>query len=147
MGSRKVQKTYYPKKGEVTSQWYVVDAAGANLGRLSTRIARALLGKDKPQYTPGVPMGDYVVVINAEKIEVTGRKLDEKIYYRHSGYPGGLKKITLREQLKRFPERVIESSVWGMLPHNRHGRKLLKRLNVYAGAEHPHKAQNPKPLP
>jgi large subunit ribosomal protein L13 len=142
-----VQKTYYPKKGEVTSQWYVVDAAGANLGRLSTRIARALLGKDKPQYTPGVPMGDYVVVINAEKIEVTGRKLDEKIYYRHSGYPGGLKKITLREQLKRFPERVIESSVWGMLPHNRHGRKLLKRLNVYAGAEHPHKAQNPKPLP
>jgi large subunit ribosomal protein L13 len=147
MGSRKVQKTYYPKKGEVTSQWYVVDAAGANLGRLSTRIARALLGKDKPQYTPGVPMGDYVVVINAEKIEVTGRKLDEKIYYRHSGYPGGLKKITLREQLKRFPERVIKSSVWGMLPHNRHGRKLLKRLNVYAGAEHPHKAQNPKPLP
>lgn len=142
-----MQKTYYPKKGEVTSQWYVVDAAGANLGRLSTRIARALLGKDKPQYTPGVPMGDYVVVINAEKIEVTGRKLDEKIYYRHSGYPGGLKKITLREQLKRFPERVIESSVWGMLPHNRHGRKLLKRLNVYAGAEHPHKAQNPKPLP
>jgi large subunit ribosomal protein L13 len=142
-----VQKTYYPKKGEVSSQWYVVDAAGTNLGRLATRIARSLLGKDKPQYTPGVPMGDYVVVINAEKIEVTGRKLDEKVYYRHTGYPGGLKKITLREQLKRFPERVIESAVWGMLPHNRHGRKLLKRLNVYAGAEHPHKAQNPKPLP
>lgn len=142
-----MQKTYYPKKGEVTSQWYVVDADGVNLGRLSTRITRALLGKDKPQFTPGVPMGDYVVVINAEKIEVTGRKLDEKIYFRHSGYPGGLKKITLREQLKRFPERVIESAVWGMLPHNRHGRKLMKRLNVYAGAEHPHKAQNPKPLP
>lgn len=147
MGSLKVQKTYYPKKGEVTSQWYVVDADGVNLGRLSTRIARALLGKDKPQYTPGVAMGDYVVVINAEKIETTGRKLDEKIYYRHTGYPGGLKKITLREQLQRFPERVIESAVWGMLPHNRHGRKLMKRLNVYAGAEHPHKAQNPKPLP
>lgn len=142
-----MQKTYYPKKGEVTSQWYVVDADGVNLGRLSTRIARALLGKDKPQYTPGVAMGDYVVVINAEKIETTGRKLDEKIYYRHTGYPGGLKKITLREQLQRFPERVIESAVWGMLPHNRHGRKLMKRLNVYAGAEHPHKAQNPKPLP
>jgi len=147
VGSLKVQKTYYPKKGEVTSQWYVVDADGVNLGRLSTRIARALLGKDKPQYTPGVAMGDYVVVINAEKIETTGRKLDEKIYYRHTGYPGGLKKITLREQLQRFPERVIESAVWGMLPHNRHGRKLMKRLNVYAGAEHPHKAQNPKPLP
>jgi large subunit ribosomal protein L13 len=142
-----VQKTYYPKKGEVPSQWYEIDAAGMNLGRLATRIARALLGKDKPQYTPGVPMGDYVVVTNAGKIEVTGRKLDEKIYYRHTGYPGGLKKITLREQLKRFPERVVESAVWGMLPHNRHGRKLMKRLKVYARAEHPHKAQNPKPLP
>jgi large subunit ribosomal protein L13 len=146
-GSKNVQKTYYPKKDEVTSQWYLVDATGMNLGRLATRVARALLGKDKPQFTPGVPMGDYVVVINAEKIEVTGRKLDEKVYYRHSGYPGGLKKITLREQLERFPERVLESAVWGMLPKNRHGRKLMKRLKLYAGADHPHEAQKPKPLP
>jgi large subunit ribosomal protein L13 len=142
-----VQKTYYPKKDEVSSQWYLVDAAGLNLGRLATRIARALLGKDKPEFTPGVPMGDYVVVINAGKIEVTGRKLDEKVYYRHSGYPGGLKKITLREQLERFPERVVASAVWGMLPHNRFGRKLMKRLKLYAGVEHPHEAQKPKPLP
>jgi large subunit ribosomal protein L13 len=142
-----VQKTYYPKKDEVPSHWYLVDAEGANLGRLATRIARALLGKDKPEFTPGVPMGDYVVVINAEKVDVTGRKLDDKIYYRHSGYPGGLKKITLREQLKRFPERVLESAVWGMLPHNRFGRKIMKRLKVYAGTEHPHEAQKPKPLP
>jgi large subunit ribosomal protein L13 len=142
-----VQKTYYPKENEVPNQWYLVDAAGMNLGRLATRVARALLGKDKPQFTPGVPMGDYVIVINVEKIEVTGNKLDDKIYYRHTGYPGGLKKITLREQLKRFPSRVIQSAVWGMLPHNRLGRKLLKRLKLYAGAEHPHEAQNPKPLP
>jgi large subunit ribosomal protein L13 len=146
-GSWNVQKTYYPKKDEIPSHWYLVDAAGKNLGRLSTRIARALLGKDKPQFTPGVPMGDYVVVINAEKIVVTGRKLDDKFYYRHSGYPGGLKKITLRRQLELFPERVLQSAVWGMLPRNRHGRKLLKRLKLYAGPEHPHKAQNPKPLP
>ena len=142
-----MQKTYYPKENEVPNHWYLVDATGMNLGRLATRVARALLGKDKPQFTPGVPMGDYVVIINVEKIEVTGRKLDDKIYYRHTGYPGGLKKITLREQLKRFPSRVLKSAVWGMLPHNRHGRKLLKRLKLYAGADHPHEAQNPKPLP
>ncbi len=142
-----MQKTYYPKKDEIASDWYMVDAAGMNLGRLATRVAQALMGKHKPQFTPGVLMGDYVIVINAEKIEVTGRKLDEKVYYRHTGYPGGLKKITLREQLERFPERVIRSAVWGMVPHNRHGRKLIQRLKVYAGDEHPHKAQKPKPLP
>lgn len=142
-----MQKTYYPKQDEVTSDWYLVDAAGMNLGRLATRVARALLGKHKPQFTPGVPMGDFVVVINVEKVVVTGRKLDAKFYYRHSGYPGGLKKITLREQLKRFPTRVLEAAVWGMLPHNRHGRKLKKRLKLYAGADHPHEAQKPKPLP
>ena len=142
-----MQKTYYPKNEEITGQWYMVDAAGMNLGKLATRIASTLLGKGKPEFTPGVPMGDFVVVINAAKIEVTGRKLDDKAYYRHSGYPGGIKKITLREQLKRFPERVIESAVGGMLPKNRHGRKLMKRLKVYAGAEHPHEAQKPKPLP
>jgi large subunit ribosomal protein L13 len=141
-----VQKTYYPKPGEVTHDWYVVDAAGQNLGRLSTQIARILLGKNKPQFTPGVDVGDFVIVVNAEKIAVTGKKLDDKYSYRHSGYPGGMKEISLRDQLVRFPERVIRSAVWGMLPHNRHGRKLMKKLKIYAGPDHPHAAQKPKPL-
>jgi large subunit ribosomal protein L13 len=125
----------------------VVDAQGQNLGRLATLIARTLLGKGKPQFTPGVDVGDHVIVINAEKIAVTGKKLDEKIYYRHSGYPGGLKEITLREQLKRHPDRVIRAAVKGMLPKNRYGRKLLKKLKIYAGPKHGHAAQKPKPLP
>ncbi len=141
-----VQKTYYPKAGEVEREWYIVDATGQNLGRLAGRIARILLGKDKPQFTPGVDVGDFVVVVNAEKLAVTGKKLDDKIYYRHSGYPGGLKQISLRDQLARFPDRVIRSAVWGMLPHNRYGRKLLKKLKIYAGPDHPHAAQKPKPL-
>jgi large subunit ribosomal protein L13 len=141
-----VQKTYYPKPGDVTRDWYIVDANQKNLGRLATRVARVLLGKDKPEYTPGVELGDFVIVTNARHITVTGRKLDQKVYYRHSGYPGGLKSITLREQLERFPERVIRSAVWGMLPHNRHGRKLMTKLRIYPDAEHPHKAQHPKPL-
>jgi len=141
-----VQKTYYPKPGDVTKEWYVVDAADQNLGRLATKVARILLGKDKPQFTPGVDVGDYVVVVNAKKITVTGKKLDDKFYYRHSGYPGGLKKISLRNQLAKFPDRVITAAVWGMLPHNRMGRKIIKKLKVYAGPDHPHKAQNPKTL-
>ena len=141
-----MQKTYYPKPGEVTHEWYVVDAAGQNLGRLSTRVARLLLGKDKPQFTPGVDVGDFVIVVNAEKIAVTGKKLDDKYYYRHSGYPGGMKQISLRDQLDKFPERVVRSAVWGMLPHNRHGRKLMKKLKIYAGPDHPHVAQKPTPL-
>jgi large subunit ribosomal protein L13 len=141
-----VQKSYYPKAGEVERRWILIDAQEQRLGRLATRIARTLMGKDKPQFTPGVETGDFVVVINAEKISVTGNRMDEKIYYRHSGYPGGLKRITLRDQLERFPERVLQSAVWGMLPHNRHGRKLMKRLKVYAGPEHPHEAQKPQPL-
>ncbi len=140
------QKSYFPKPGDVEREWYLVDAKGQNLGRLATRIARALLGKDKPAYTPGVELGDYVVVINAEKISVTGKKLDEKIYYRHSGYPGGLKEITLRKQLERHPERVIRSAVRGMLPRNSLGKRLLRNLRIYAGPTHPHSAQNPKPL-
>lgn len=140
-----MQKSYYPKQGEVERKWVLVDAQDQRLGRLATRIARALMGKDKPQFTPGVETGDFVVVINAEKITVTGNRLDDKMYYRHSGYPGGLKRISLREQLERFPERVVQSAVWGMLPHNRYGRKLLKRLKVYAGPEHPHGAQKPLP--
>ncbi|MEW6567238.1 MAG: 50S ribosomal protein L13 [Chloroflexota bacterium] len=141
-----VQKTYHPKAGELGHDWFVVDAAGQNLGRLASRIARTLTGKHKPSYTPGVDVGDYVVVVNAERIQVTGAKLDEKIYYRHSGYPSGLKQITLRDQLARFPQRVIESAVWGMLPRNRLRRKLIRKLKVYAGPDHPHAAQNPRPL-
>ncbi len=141
-----MQKTYYPKEGDITREWVIVDADGQNLGRLATKIATVMLGKHKPNFTPGVQMGDYVVVINAEKITVTGNKLDDKYYYRHSRYPGGLKSINLREQLKRNPERVIQSAVWGMLPHNRMGRQVLKTLKVYAGPDHPHQAQTPKPI-
>jgi large subunit ribosomal protein L13 len=141
-----VQKTYYPKPGEVKREWYVVDAEGKNLGRLATTIARALLGKGKPEFTPGVDVGDFVIVVNAEKIDVSGKKLDEKMYYRFSGYPGGLKKITLRQQMERFPERVVISAVKGMLPKNRYARRLMKKLRVYRGSDHPHSAQNPKPL-
>jgi large subunit ribosomal protein L13 len=141
-----VQKTYYPKPGDVTKSWYIVDAAGQNLGRLATRIAQVLLGKNKPQFTPGVDLGDFVIVINAEKVTVTGNKLDDKFYHRYSGYPGGMRSINLRNQLARFPDRVIKSAVWGMLPHNRHGRKIMKNLRIYAGTQHPHAAQKPKKL-
>jgi large subunit ribosomal protein L13 len=123
----------------------VVDAAGQNLGRFATQVARLLLGKNKPQFTPGVDIGDFVIIVNAEKIAVTGKKLDDKFYYRHSGYPGGLKQISLRNQLEKFPDRVIRSAVWGMLPHNRYGRKLMKKLKIYAGPDHPHAAQKPQP--
>ncbi|MEA3335817.1 MAG: 50S ribosomal protein L13 [Chloroflexota bacterium] len=116
------------------------------LGRLATRIATVLKGKHKPIYTPHLDCGDYVVVINADKIRVTGRKLDQKFYYRHSGYVGGLKRISLRDQLEKHPERVIQSAVRGMLPKNRLGRKMVKKLKVYAAPNHPHQAQQPKPL-
>lgn len=141
-----MQKTYHPKAGDLSHSWYLVDAEGENLGRLSSRISGLLLGKGKPEFTPGVDTGDFVVVINAEKIQVTGKRLDQKFYYRHSGYPGGLKKISLRDQLAKFPERVIQSAVKGMIPHNRYGRKLMKKLKVYAGPGHPHQAQNPELL-
>jgi large subunit ribosomal protein L13 len=141
-----VQKTYYPKPGDIERKWYLVDATDRSLGRLASRIAKVLLGKTKPRYTPGVDMGDFVVVVNAEKVAVTGNKLDEKFYYRYSGYPGGLKKLTMRQQLAKAPERVIRAAVWGMLPHNRMGRKIIKHLKVYAGEGHPHQAQQPEPL-
>ena len=145
-----MQKTYYPKASEIDRKWFVVDANGENLGRLATRIATVLLGKHKPTFTPGVEMGDYVVVVNAERVTVTGTKTtskkDSKIYHRHSGYPGGLKSISLRDQLKKHPDRVLRSAVWGMLPHNRMGRSLLKRLKIYAGPDHPHGMQKPEPL-
>ena len=141
-----MQKTYYPKPGDVEAKWFVVDAEGQNLGRLSTRVARALIGKDKPEFTPGVDIGDFVIIVNAEKIAVTGNRLDQKFYYRHSGYPGGLKKISLRNQLAKFPERVLRTSVKGMLPRNRMGRKIMKKLKIYAGPSHPHEAQQPEIL-
>jgi large subunit ribosomal protein L13 len=139
-------KTYNAKPGEIPRDWYLVDAEGQTLGRLATRLADVLRGKGKPQYTPHVDTGDFVVVVNAEKIAVTGNKLDDKLYYRHSGYPGGLKERTLREQLARRPEEVIRKAVKGMLPRNRLARRQLTKLKVYAGPEHPHDAQGPKPL-
>jgi large subunit ribosomal protein L13 len=138
-----VQKTYVPKSGDITHEWKLVDANGQNLGRLATQLAGMLLGKDKPTFTPGVDTGDFVVVVNAEKITVTGNKMDDKYYYRHSGYPGGLKEINLRDQLAKHPDRVIKQAVWGMLPKNRLGRKIFKKLKVYAGPDHPHNAQHP----
>ncbi len=141
-----MEKTYYPKPGEITRKWILVDANDQNLGRLSSHIATLLLGKHKPVFTPGVDTGDFVVVVNAERIRVTGNKLEDKIYYHHSGYPGGIKAISLKDLLAKYPERVIRRAVWGMLPHNKLGRRLLKKLKVYAGPDHPHEAQNPQPL-
>jgi len=139
-------KTYTAKPGEIERRWYVVDAEGQNLGRLATRIADTLRGKNKPQFTPHVDTGDFVVVVNAEKITVTGKKLDEKIYYRHSGYPGGLKQRTLREQLDRRPTEVLRTAVKGMLPKNKLAARQLTKLKIYAGPKHPHTAQAPQPL-
>ena len=139
-------KTFSAKEQDIERAWWVVDATDKTLGRLATEIASYLRGKHKPIFTPHVDCGDYVIVINAEKIHVTGRKMDQKMYYRHSGYPGGLKSINLRDQLAKNPERVIEAAVRGMLPKNRLGRRIYAKLKVYAGPEHPHAAQNPQPL-
>jgi large subunit ribosomal protein L13 len=139
-------KTHSTKPSEVERQWYVVDAEGQTLGRLASEIAKILKGKHKPICAPHLDTGDYVIVINAEKVHVTGRKLDQKMYYHHSGYPGGLKDLTLREQLDKHPTRVIRSAVRGMLPHNRLGRAMLSKLKVYSGDAHPHTAQQPKVL-
>jgi len=139
-------KTYSAKPGEVTREWYLVDADGQTLGRLATMIADTLRGKRKPQFTPHVDTGDFVVVVNAEKVHVTGQKLDQKRYYRHSGYPGGLRSRTLREQLERRPTEVLRIAVKGMLPKNRLARQQITKLKIYAGPEHPHESQNPKPL-
>ena len=139
-------KTYNAKPGEIDRLWYVVDAEGKTLGRLATQIADTLRGKGKPEYTPHVDTGDFVVVVNAEKIAVTGNKLDDKIYYRHSGYPGGLRERTLREELARRPTEVLRKAVKGMLPRNRLARAQITKLKIYAGPEHPHDAQSPKPF-
>jgi large subunit ribosomal protein L13 len=141
-----VDKTYIPKAAEITQDWVLVDASGQNLGRLATQIASILLGKHKPNFTPGMDTGDYVIVVNSELVQVTGNKLQEKFYYRHSIYPSGLTETSLRDQLQRHPDRVIRSAVWGMLPHNKFGRQLIKKLKAYKGPEHPHEAQQPKPL-
>jgi large subunit ribosomal protein L13 len=139
-------KTYTAKPADRERNWLLVDANGKTLGRLATQIADTLRGKRKPQYTPHVDTGDFVIVVNAEKIQVTGNKLDQKMYHRHSGYPGGLRSRTLREQLQRRPTEPIRSAVRGMLPKNRLARQQLTKLKVYAGPEHPHAPQNPKPL-
>ena len=142
----RAMKTYTAKPGEIQRDWYLVDAEGKTLGRLATQIADTLRGKGKPLYTPHVDTGDFVIVVNAEKIHVTGKKLDEKMVYRHSGYPGGLKERTLREQLERRPTEVIRKAVKGMLPKNKLAAAQLRKLKVYAGPEHPHAAQAPKEL-
>lgn len=139
-------KTPFAKKAEIQKKWYLIDAKDAILGRLAVKIAKLLRGKDKPIFTPNVDTGDFVIVINAEKIKVTGKKLDNKVYYHHSGYPGGLKSETLRQRLNRNPEKIISEAVWGMLPKGRLGRAMFKKLKVYKGPEHPHNAQKPEVL-
>ena len=139
-------KTVFENSQTVRRDWFVVDASGKTLGRLASAIALRLRGKHKPAYTPHVDCGDNIIVVNAEKITVTGNKLDEKIYYSISGYPGGMRETPLRKQLAVHPDRVIRSAVWGMLPHTKMGRQLIKKLKVYGGAEHPHVAQNPQPV-
>ncbi len=137
-------KTYTPKAGDVEQKWWLVDADGKVLGRLATQVAALIRGKVNPRFAPHVDTGDFVVVVNAEKIRVTGRKMDQKVYYSHSQYPGGLREETLRNLLQRKPEEVIRKAVWGMIPKNRLGRSLYKKLKVYKGPNHPHEAQNPR---
>ncbi len=139
-------KTYIVKAGEIKRDWYVVDAAGQSLGRLATQIANILRGKHKPIYTPWLDTGDFVIVVNAGKVTVTGSKLEDKHYYRYSGYPGGLTAVSLAKMLATHPERVLEAAVRGMLPKNKLGKAMFKKLKVYAAATHPHAAQQPKPL-
>ncbi len=147
MKQARIHKTFVAKPADIERDWYVVDATDLTLGRLATQVASVLRGKHKPQYTPYEDVGDFVVVINAEKVHVTGRKLDQKMYYRHTGYPGGIKSISLRKQMQKHPERVIEHAVKGMLPRGPLGRRQFKKLKVYTGPEHPHQAQLPKPMP
>ncbi len=139
-------KTYAVKAGDIKRHWYVVDAQGKTLGRLATGIARILRGKHQPAFSPHLDTGDFVIIVNAEKIHVTGKKLNTKRYYRYSGYLGGLKSIVLSDQLEQHPERVLVHAVRGMLPKNRLGRAMIKKLKVYAGPDHPHAAQKPEPL-
>ena len=139
-------QTYMANPDKIERKWYVVDADGCTLGRLASGVASVLRGKNKPQFTPHIDTGDYVIVVNADKVKVTGKKLDQKIYYHHSDYIGGMKETTLREMMDKKPERVIELAVKGMLPKGPLGRQMIKKLHVYAGAEHNHAAQQPKAL-
>lgn len=141
-----LNKTYVTKAADIQRQWFIVDADGQSLGRIATKIASILRGKHKTIFTPGLDTGDFVVVINAEKVTVTGNKLAEKFYYAYSGYPGGLTSTSLRDQLAKHPDRVVSDAVWGMLPHNKLGKAMLKKLKVYAGPHHPHDAQKPVAL-
>jgi large subunit ribosomal protein L13 len=139
-------KTYSPKLAEIEHRWYVVDAAGIPLGRLSTVVARLLTGKHKPTYATHIDTGDFVIVLNAEQAVLTGKKEEQKIYHRHTGFPGGLKSESAGKLRQRRPTQLVEKAVWGMLPKNKLGRQQLKKLKVYAGGEHPHQAQKPEPL-
>ena len=137
-------RTYFPKEGDIQARWFIIDAEGQILGRLSTEVARIITGKNKPTYTPFLDTGDHVIIVNAEKIVITGRKEEDKLYRRHTGYPGGLKTRAARFIRAEKPESMIEEAVWGMLPKSRLGRKMLKKLKVYRGPDHPHQAQQPE---
>jgi len=139
-------KTYTPKPVEITRRWWLIDAGGMPLGRLATRVATLLRGKHKPMYTPHLDVGDHVVVVNARRVALTGRKADQKTYFRHSGYMGGDRHIPFKRMIATHPERVIELAVKGMLPKNKLGRAMRRKLRVYAGPEHPHAGQNPQPM-
>ncbi|AZO96512.1 50S ribosomal protein L13 [Iocasia frigidifontis] len=138
--------TFMAKPDQVERKWYLVDASDKTLGRLATKVADILRGKHKPSFTPHIDTGDFVIIINAEKIKLTGKKWDQKKYYRHSGYPGGIKETTYKDLVKKKPELIIEKAVKGMIPHNKLGRQVVKKLKVYAGSEHPHQAQQPEEL-
>lgn len=139
-------KTHTVKAKDIVHEWHLVDAAGKPLGRVASEIAHVLRGKHKPTYSPHLDLGDHIIVINAEKVHVTGKKRQQKLYYRYSGYPGGLKSTTLQDEMRKDPAKIVRRAVKGMLPHNRLGRKLLGKLKVYVGATHPHQAQKPKEL-
>jgi large subunit ribosomal protein L13 len=139
-------KTLFARKNDIERKWYLIDAKDAVVGRLAVKIADCLHGKNKPIYTPNVDTGDFVIVINADKVKFTGKKLDDKVYYRHSNYPGGIKAETARELLARCPEKILTDAVWGMLPKGRLGRAIIKKLKVYKGSEHPHEAQKPETM-
>ncbi len=143
---QQVQKTYATTPAVIERRWWVIDARGMTLGRLASKVAPLLRGTHKPYFTPHLDTGDYVIIVNADKIHVTGRRLDQKLYYRHSGYPGSLKSMTLREMMQSFPTRALKFAIKGMLPKGPLGRRMLKKLKVYAGAEHPHQAQQPQNL-
>jgi len=138
--------TYMMKKGEISRDWYIVDASTESLGRISTKVAMCLMGKNKPEYTPHMDMGGFVIVVNADKLKLTGNKLDDKLYYRHSGYPGGIKEVNARDMIKKKPEEVIIKSIKGMLPKNKLAANMLTRLKVYRDANHKHEAQQPQKI-